>query len=75
MVLHTIDLINAVKLTEVQSGQVTQPAQPAAKKKALIRRPKGSDWTLQDSMRLGNDEAKYKQIIVRPSSFAVPKKI
>jgi len=64
-VFYTINLANTVKIAEMQSGQAAQPAHPMAKKKGLIRCPKGSNWTLQDSMGLGNDEAKYKQIIVR----------
>lgn len=53
------------KLSESQSGRAAQPTHPAGQKKKLIRRPKGSDWCLQDEIGLANDRPKYDRIIVR----------
>ena len=51
--------------TETQIAQPHHHAQAGTRKKRLIRRPKGSSWSLQDAMGLANDETKYKRVVVR----------
>jgi len=67
--LCNTDWFTSVKLAEIQSSRVPQSTRPQPQKKKLIRRPKGTDWSLQDEMGLTNDEIKYRRIIVCISSL------
>ena len=57
------------KLAELQSGRVSWPVHQGAHKKKRFPCPKGAEAKkpLQELMRLGGDQVKYKKIIVRVS--------